>query len=570
MKKKIKKVGLEQGLTNYGDPEFSAYLRRSFAKSMGYTSKTLKKPIVGIVNTSSGLNSCHRHFPEIIVALKRGIESEGCLAVDFPVISLGEINLSPTSMMFRNLMSMDVEEMIRAQPVDVVILLGGCDKTLPAMIMGAISAGKPFLVMPAGPMITNKFENEILGACTDCRRYWSKFRAGEVSESKIGEIENKLASSAGTCAVMGTASTIACIVEAMGLCLPNASCVPAVFSERLKLAEETGNVASLIALKKIKKIKKVTADDIHNGLVTLLALGGSTNAIIHLTAIAGRANVKVDLKKFNLISDKVPVLVNLKPTGANYMEDFYYAGGMNVFLKEMAPFLKTNTFNIEGKTIAKIIKENLKSFHDTNVIRTRKDPFESKGGLVALFGNICPNGAILKRSAADKSLFETTGKAFVFEDIKVMSEMIDDPKLSISKNDFLVLKNIGPKTIYGMPEAGYLPIPKKLLKQGVKDMIRISDGRMSGTAFGTIILHMSPEASVKGPFAAVQTGDQIKLSVKNKTLDLLISNKELDERLSKIVSKQPKITRGYQKLYYDTVLQADEGCDFDFLQYKDK
>jgi dihydroxy-acid dehydratase len=272
MKKKIKKVGLEQGLTNYGDPEFSSYLRRSFAKSMGYTSKTLKKPIVGIVNTSSGLNSCHRHFPEIIVALKRGIESEGCLAVDFPVISLGEINLSPTSMMFRNLMSMDVEEMIRAQPVDVVILLGGCDKTLPAMIMGAISAGKPFLVMPAGPMITNKFENERLGACTDCRRYWSKFRAGEVSESKIGEIENKLASSAGTCAVMGTASTIACIVEAMGLCLPNASCVPAFFSERLKLAEETGNVASLIALKKMKKIKKVTADDIHNGLVTLLAL----------------------------------------------------------------------------------------------------------------------------------------------------------------------------------------------------------------------------------------------------------------------------------------------------------
>lgn len=569
-KKKIKEIGLDRGLTNYGDPEFSSYLRRSFAKSMGYTNKTLKKPIVGIVNTSSGLNSCHRHFPEMIIALKRGIESEGCMAVDFPVISLGEINLSPTSMMFRNLMSMDVEEMIRAQPVDVVILLGGCDKTLPAMIMGAISAGKPFLVMPAGPMITNKFENERLGACTDCRRYWSKFRSGEVSESKIGEIENKLASSAGTCAVMGTASTIACIVESMGLCLPNASCVPAVFSERLKLAEETGNIASKIALKKIKKIKKVNENDIYNGLVTLLGLGGSTNAIIHLTAIAGRANVKVDLKKFNQISEKVPVLVNLKPTGTNYMEDFYYAGGMNAFLKEMKPFLKTNTYNIEGKSIASIIKEKSNSFHDTNVIRTRKDPFEKKGGLVALFGNICPNGAILKRSAADKSLFETTGKAYVFDDIKVMSDQIDNPKLNISKDDFLVLKNIGPKTVYGMPEAGYLPIPKKLLKQGVKDMIRISDGRMSGTAFGTIILHMSPEASVKGPFAAVQTGDKIKLSVKNKTLNLLISNKELENRMSKLTSKEPKITRGYQKLYYDTVLQADEGCDFNFLQYKNK
>jgi dihydroxy-acid dehydratase len=565
MRKKIHSSGIDNNLTNYGDLEFSSYLRRSFAKSMGYTNKTLKKPIVGIVNTTSGLNSCHRHFPEMITALKRGIESEGCLAVDFPVISLGEVYLYPTSMMFRNLMSMDVEEMIRAQPVDVVILLGGCDKTLPAMIMGAISAGKPFLVMPAGPMITNKFENERLGACTDCRRYWSKFRSGEVTKKKILNVENKLAATTGTCAVMGTASTMACIIETMGLCLTDASCVPAVFAERLKLCEETGVIASKIALKKINKIKKITEDDIYNGLVTLLALGGSTNALIHLTAIAGRLGIKVDLKKFNKISDKVPVLVNLKPTGANYMEDFYYAGGMKSLLKELSPLLNKNCINIEGKSLSKLIKDNSKSFHDTEIIRTRNNPFEKQGGLIALFGNICPNGAILKRSAADKSLFEVTSKAFVFDDIKKMSKRIDDPKLKISKNDILVLKNIGPKTIYAMPEAGYLPIPKKLLKKGVKDMIRISDGRMSGTAFGTVILHVSPEAAVNGPFAAVKTGDLIKLSVKNKTLNILISKNELNKRLKKNIIKKIDFKRGYQKLYYQSVLQADKGCDFDFL-----
>lgn len=565
MRKKIHSSGIDNNLTNYGDLEFSSYLRRSFAKSMGYTNKTLKKPIVGIVNTTSGLNSCHRHFPEMITALKRGIESEGCLAVDFPVISLGEVYLYPTSMMFRNLMSMDVEEMIRAQPVDVVILLGGCDKTLPAMIMGAISAGKPFLVMPAGPMITNKFENERLGACTDCRRYWSKFRSGEVTKKKILNVENKLAATTGTCAVMGTASTMACIIETMGLCLTDASCVPAVFAERLKLCEETGVIASKIALKKINKIKKITEDDIYNGLVTLLALGGSTNALIHLTAIAGRLGIKVDLKKFNKISDKVPVLVNLKPTGSNYMEDFYYAGGMKSLLKELSPLLNKNCMNIEGKSLSKLIKDNSKSFHDTEIIRTRNNPFEKQGGLIALFGNICPNGAILKRSAADKSLFEVTSKAFVFDDIKKMSKRIDDPKLKISKNDILVLKNIGPKTIYAMPEAGYLPIPKKLLKKGVKDMIRISDGRMSGTAFGTVILHVSPEAAVNGPFAAVKTGDLIKLSVKNKTLNILISKNELNKRLKKNIIKKIDFKRGYQKLYYQSVLQADKGCDFDFL-----
>jgi dihydroxy-acid dehydratase len=501
----------------------------------------------------------------MITALKRGIESEGCLAVDFPVISLGEVYLYPTSMMFRNLMSMDVEEMIRAQPVDVVILLGGCDKTLPAMIMGAISAGKPFLVMPAGPMITNKFENERLGACTDCRRYWSKFRSGEVTKKKILNVENKLAATTGTCAVMGTASTMACIIETMGLCLTDASCVPAVFAERLKLCEETGVIASKIALKKINKIKKITEDDIYNGLVTLLALGGSTNALIHLTAIAGRLGIKVDLKKFNKISDKVPVLVNLKPTGSNYMEDFYYAGGMKSLLKELSPLLNKNCINIEGKSLSKLIKDNSKSFHDREIIRTRNNPFEKQGGLIALFGNICPNGAILKRSAADKSLFEVTSKAFVFDDIKKMSKRIDDPKLKISKNDILVLKNIGPKTIYAMPEAGYLPIPKKLLKKGVKDMIRISDGRMSGTAFGTVILHVSPEAAVNGPFAAVKTGDLIKLSVKNKTLNILISKNELNKRLKKNIIKKIDFKRGYQKLYYQSVLQADKGCDFDFL-----
>ena len=568
MAKKIKDQGIDKSLTNYGDKEFSSYLRRSFARSMGYTTESLNKPIVGIVNTSSGLNSCHRHFPEMIEALKRGIQSQNCLGVDFPVISLGEVYLSPTSMMFRNLMSMDVEEMIRAQPVDVVVLLGGCDKTLPAMIMGAISAGKPYVVMPAGPMITNKYENERLGACTDCRRYWGKYRGGEISDQKIKEVEGKLAASSGTCAVMGTASTVACLVETMGLCLPDASSVPAVYSERLKLAEQTGEIAAKIANKKIKKIKKINEKDIYNALVVLLALGGSTNAIVHLTAIAGRAGINIDLKKFNQISNKTPVLVNLKPTGSYYMEDFYHAGGMKVVLKELQSLLKKETFNIEGKKLSSVIKENSNCFHDQEVIRSKKKPFEKQGGLVSLFGNICPKGAILKRSAADKKLFEKTGTAFVFEDIKEMTKKIDDPKLNITKDDILVLKNIGPKTIYGMPEAGYLPIPKKILKTGVKDMIRISDGRMSGTAFGTIILHVSPESAVGGPFSILKTGDKIKLSVKNKSLNVLLSKKELEKRLKNTKIKAPIIKRGYLKLYYDTVLQADEGCDFDFLKYK--
>jgi dihydroxy-acid dehydratase len=568
MAKKIKDQGIDKSLTNYGDKEFSSYLRRSFARSMGYTTESLNKPIVGIVNTASGLNSCHRHFPEMIEALKRGIQSQNCLGVDFPVISLGEVYLSPTSMMFRNLMSMDVEEMIRAQPVDVVVLLGGCDKTLPAMIMGAISAGKPYVVMPAGPMITNKYENERLGACTDCRRYWGKYRGGEISDQKIKEVEGKLAASSGTCAVMGTASTVACLVETMGLCLPDASSVPAVYSERLKLAEQTGEVAAKIANKKIKKIKKINEKDIYNALVVLLALGGSTNAIVHLTAIAGRVGINIDLKKFNQISNKTPVLVNLKPTGSYYMEDFYHAGGMKVVLKELQSLLKKETFTIEGKKLSSVIKENSNCFHDQEVIRSKKKPFEKQGGLVSLFGNICPKGAILKRSAADKKLFEKTGTAFVFEDIKEMTKKIDDPKLKITKDDILVLKNIGPKTIYGMPEAGYLPIPKKILKSGVKDMIRISDGRMSGTAFGTIILHVSPESAVGGPFSILKTGDKIKLSVKNKSLNVLMSKKELEKRLKNTKIKAPIIKRGYLKLYYDTVLQADEGCDFDFLKYK--
>ena len=568
MAKKIKDQGIDKSLTNYGDKEFSSYLRRSFARSMGYTTESLNKPIVGIVNTASGLNSCHRHFPEMIEALKRGIQSQNCLGVDFPVISLGEVYLSPTSMMFRNLMSMDVEEMIRAQPVDVVVLLGGCDKTLPAMIMGAISAGKPYVVMPAGPMITNKYENERLGACTDCRRYWGKYRGGEISDQKIKEVEGKLAASSGTCAVMGTASTVACLVETMGLCLPDASSVPAVYSERLKLAEQTGEVAAKIANKKIKKIKKINKKDIYNALVVLLALGGSTNAIVHLTAIAGRVGINIDLKKFNQISNKTPVLVNLKPTGSYYMEDFYHAGGMKVVLKELQSLLKKETFTIEGKRLSSVIKENSNCFHDQEVIRSKKKPFEKQGGLVSLFGNICPKGAILKRSAADKKLFEKTGTAFVFEDIKEMTKKIDDPKLKITKDDILVLKNIGPKTIYGMPEAGYLPIPKKILKSGVKDMIRISDGRMSGTAFGTIILHVSPESAVGGPFSILKTGDKIKLSVKNKSLNVLMSKKELEKRLKNTKIKAPIIKRGYLKLYYDTVLQADEGCDFDFLKYK--
>ena len=564
MKKKYS--GIDKGLTNYGDKEFSKFLRRSFAKSMGYSNKSLNKPIVGICYTESGFNNCHRNFPEILESLKNGVLSNGALPIVFPMISLGETFLNPTSMMYRNLMSMCVEEMITAQPMDSVILLGGCDKNIPALLMGSFSTNVPSVLMVPGPMMTGSYNNQRVGACTDCRKFWAQFRSNEISKKEIMEIENKLATTSGTCPVMGTASTMAILSEVLGIMPINSATAPAIHADRLRIAERTGEIAATkILQKKIIAKNYINRKSFENALRVLFAISGSTNALIHLTAMARRLNIKIDLKKINKISDETPVLVNLKPVGTGYMEDFHNAGGLDSVLKELKSSLNLECKNLEGISLKDRIKKLNNKQTNRSYIFSREKPINKKGGLIILFGSLAPDGAILKRAAATSKLLEHEGKAIVFSSLKDLSKRIDNPNLKVSEKNILILKNAGPSSDAGMPEAGYLPIPKKLAKRGVKDMIRISDARMSGTAFGTIVLHVTPEGTKRGPLAVVKTGDKIKLSEINKTIDLMISKTEIEKRLKKLKIKDNKVPRGYKKLYLESVLPATQGCDFDFL-----
>ena len=558
--------GLANGLTNYGDPEFAKYLRRSFAKSMGYTNESLDKPIVGICYTESGFNNCHRHFPEMLEAVKRGVLASGALPMPFPMISLGEVFLSPTSMVYRNLMAMAVEEMIRAQPMDAVVLMGGCDKTVPALLMGAVSAGKPAVMLVAGPMMTGRYKGERLGACTDCRRFWAQYRAGTVSQQEIDQIEGNLAVTSGTCAVMGTASSMAVIAETLGVMLPNTASIPAVHADRLRASEQTGALAAKMAIQGGPKLDQlITEESVENALRVLLGVSGSTNAMIHLTAIAGRAGVEVDLKRFNELSDETPVLVDLKPVGTGYMEDFHAAGGLSGVLRALASQLNLQTLDVTGQSLEQRLKQEQTETTDLSVIRNTQNPVDAQGGLIALHGTLAPEGAILKRAAATSSLLEHEGRAVVFSSLEDLAARIDSPDLDVNADDILVLQNAGPRSPSGMPEAGYLPIPKKLAKVGVKDMVRISDARMSGTAFGTIVLHVTPEADLGGPLALVQNGDRIRLSAAAKTIDLLVTPEELERRRSALPPSSTPPSRGYRKLYHDTILPAPQGCDFDFL-----
>jgi len=560
-----KPQGLAKGLTNYGDAGFSLYLRRSFAKSMGYSGDMLAKPVVGIADSRSGFNNCHRHFPELIDAVKRGVLASGGLPVEFPTVSLGEVFLNPTSMMFRNLMAIDVEEMIRAQPMDAVVLVGGCDKTVPAQLMGAASADVPAVQLLAGPMMPTSYRGERLGACTDCRRFWAMHRAGKVDAQEIEEIEGNLATTAGTCAVMGTASTMASIAEALGMALPGSAAIPAVHADRLRAAEASGRRAVELARSPIRPSQIINEKSVENALRVLLAIGGSTNAIVHLTAIAGRAGVEVSLHDLNKLSDSTPVLVDLKPTGQHYMSDLYAAGGVGAVLRELRPLLHLDCMTVAGITLGEVL-DKLPPWVDRAVVREFKHPISPVGGLVALFGSLAPNGAILKRSAADPTLFEKEGRAVVFTSLDDMAARVDSPDLDIKPEDFMVLQNAGPKSGYAMPEAGYLPIPQKLARAGLKDMVRISDARMSGTAYGTIVLHVSPEAAVGGPLALVRNGDRIRISVKERRIELLVPEAELQKRKSAWKPPVTAPTRGYAKLYMDHVLQAEHGCDFDFLR----
>src|SRR5437016_3837887 len=558
--------GLADGLTDYGDPDFSVYLRRSFAQSMGYSRAMLGKPVVGIAYTGSGFNNCHRHFPELLEAVKRGILTAGALPIEFPTISLGEVFLSPTSLKYPNLMSIETEEMIRAQPMDAVVLMGGCDKTVPAQLMGAVSAGRPAIMLVAGPMMTGRHRGERLGACTDCRRFWAQYRAGKIEADEIGEIEGKLATTAGTCAVMGTASTMACIVEALGMILPGTAAIPAVHADRLRAAEATGTAAVKLIGSQLTPERIVNRKSVENALRVLLAIGGSTNAVIHVTAIAGRAGIPVSLQRLNELSDTTPVLVNLKPVGNGYMEDFFVAGGMGALLRELKDLLHLDCLTVTGETLGERLDQEGSAWVDRTIIAERSKPLEKEGGLVALFGNLAPQGAILKRSAADAGLFEHEGRAVVFSSLEDLAARIDDPKLDVDAKDVLVLQNAGPHSLSAMPEAGYLPIPKKLASKGVKDMVRVSDARMSGTAFGTIVLHVTPDSASGGPLGLVRDGDRIRISDKARRIELLVDEAELKRRAAGATLAQEKPTRGYAKLYAQEILGADEGCDFKFLR----
>ena len=559
-----RKHGLARRLTHYGDADFALYLRRSFAKSMGYTHDMLSRPIVGISNTASGFNNCHRGVPELIEAISRGVVAAGGLPLPFPVSSLGEVFLHPTSMLYRNLMAMDVEEMISAQPMDAVVLVGGCDKTVPALLMGAASADLPAILVVTGPMMTSRYQGERLGACTDCRGWWARYRAGEISPQQIREVEDGLVITAGTCAVMGTASTMACLAETLGMMLPGTATIPAVHADRLRAAEVSGARAVALAAEDLRPSHIVTPAAVDNALRVLLALGGSTNAIIHLAAVAGRLGIPVSLERLNELSETTPVLVDLKPTGEHYMEDLFAAGGLGPVLGELADDLDGSARSVTGATLAERLAE--RTFGDGRVVRRREKPVAARGGLVALKGSLAPDGAILKRSAADDRLFESEGRAVVFSSLDDLAARIDDPDLDVEPNDFLVLQNAGPKSTAAMPEAGYLPIPAKLARAGVKDMVRLSDARMSGTAYGTVVLHIAPEAAADGPLALVHQGDRIRLSVADRRLDLLVDEAELVARRAALPPPPAPPGRGYRRLFFDHVLQAPEGCDFDFLR----
>ncbi len=559
-------IGLARRLTEYGDRDYALYLRRSFAKSMGFSDDALGKPIVGILNTWSELNNCHRGLRELADAVRRGVWQAGGLPLEFPTISLGEVFLSPTSMLLRNLMSMDVEAMLRAQPLDAVVLLGGCDKTVPALLMGAASAKVPAILAVAGPMLTGSFEGQRVGACTDCRRFWAAHRRGEVDQAAILRLEGQLSPTAGTCGVMGTASTMACLAEALGVMLPGSASIPAVHADRLRNGEETGKRACVLAAQGVGIDRLLTRKGFENALRVLLAIGGSTNAIIHLAAIAGRVGVRLDLDLLDRISDDTPVLVDLKPTGTGYMEDFHRAGGLPAVLRELRPLLHLDAPTVTGRTLGEELAGKPVRSGGPAIVRPRAEPLQERGAIVVLKGNLAPDGAVLKRSAASPHLLKTRGRAVVFTSLEDLARRIDDPDLDVRPEDFLVLQNAGPVGGPGMPEAGFLPIPKKL--EGVKDMVRISDARMSGTAFGTVVLHVSPESAVGGPLGLVRSGDVIELDAERRRIHLAVDDNELAARKAARPAPAPVPARGLLRLHHLSIQQAHLGADFDFLRHE--
>jgi L-arabonate dehydrase len=547
--------------------DLDGFLHRSWLKSTGVGDETFRgRPVIGICNSWSELTNCNIHLRALAEAVKRGVLQAGGFPREFPVMSLGESLMKPTTMLYRNLMAMDVEESIRSYPLDGVVLLTGCDKTNPASILGACSANIPSIVVTGGPMLNGHWRGRELGSCSDCWFYNEERRAGRITETEFVEIENSMSRSNGHCMTMGTASTMACVTEALGLTLPGAAAIPAVDSRRSQVAEAAGRQIVELVARDIRPSDIVTADAFENAIRTLHAISGSTNAIIHLIAYAGRVGVQLPLALFDELSDSTPWLVNLKPAGERLMEDFYYAGGLPAVLEQIRDLLHLDALTVTGQTLGENLDLVSTEIIDETVIRPRANPLHETGSLVVLRGNLCPDGAVLKVSAADQRLLSHEGSAVVFEDIHDLAARVDDPELEIDGDSVMVLQNAGPVGAPGMPEWGQLPIPAKLLERGVSDLVRISDARMSGTSYGTVVLHVAPESAIGGPLALVQTGDRIQLDVATRTLELMVDAAELERRRAAWTPPPRKDERGYRLLYEDHVLQANEGCDLDFLR----
>lgn len=561
---------LDRNLTRYGDPGFAAYLRNAYGRLHGWPVEEMRsRPLIGILNTQSEVNRCHAHFGPIVEMIRQGITAGGGLPLTFPAISLGEMFTTPTTMMFRNLLSMDAEEMIRAQPLDGVVLLGACDKTIPAMLMGAFSADVPSLVVSGGPMANGRYRGQMLGACSDCRAYWQRFRAGEVDEQTLDEVADELTPGPGHCMVMGTASTMSACTEAMGMMLTGGATIPATHQRRLRHAFESGRAAVRLAQTDLRPSRIVTRASFLNAARLLTAVGGSTNGVIHLIALAGRLEIPFTLDDIQEISATTPLIADVRPAGRYQMEDLEHAGGIPAVMRALGSLIDREALTVAGSSLGANLATWRRDDPEHRVIRPLDEPLFPSGGLTIVKGSLAPRGAVVKDKAASPHLLVHEGSAVVFTSIEDLERRIDDPALPVTPESVLVLQNAGPVGAPGMPEAGSLPLPRKILAQGVRDMVRLSDARMSGTASGTVVLHVAPESAVGGPLGLVRDGDVIRLDVPERRLDLLVPEEELRRRGRETAALQPDrpaLGGGYRALYRAHVLQADEGCDFDFLR----
>ena len=549
----------------YGAQDLRSFGHRSRTLQMGFAHEDYKgKPVIAIINTWSDINNCHSHFRQRAEEVKRGVWQAGGYPLEMPAIALAEVFQKPTTMMYRNFLAMETEELLRSYPVDGCVLMGGCDKTTPGLLMGAISMNIPAIFMPAGPMLRGNWQGKTLGSGSDVWKYWDELRAGNITERDWREIENGISRSPGTCMTMGTASTMTGVAEALGFSLPNSSTIPAVDSNHSRMADYCGRRVVDMVWEDLKPRDILTQKSFDNAIRVLMALGGSTNGLIHVIAMAGRAGINIPLERFEEIGRKTPYLVNMRPSGKYLMEDFYYAGGLSALLEGMRELLDVNELTCTGKTLGENIAGS--KIYDADVIRTPANPMQAEGGLVVLRGNLAPDGAVIKSTAADPRLLKHAGRAMVFNDYNDMAKRLDDPDLDVDADSVLILRNAGPLGGPGMPEWGMLPIPKKLLKQGVRDMVRISDARMSGTSYGTCVLHVSPESWIGGPLALVKTGDIVELDVPGRKLTLKVTEAELEKRRAAWKPQAKKYARGYGRIFSQHVSQADKGCDFDFLE----